>query len=117
MDPHVLAFQFAIGAFVLEKNLADITHQDSLKAPQPGGNTMNWIVGHVVRTRNQALGLLGAKPLFDDTELNIYGAAGFRPDQAMPLEELKKRFNALGPVLAGRSESQHRGTISACRTV
>jgi hypothetical protein len=37
---------------------------------------MNWIVGHVVRTRNQALGLLGEKPLFDDADFVAYGAEG-----------------------------------------
>jgi hypothetical protein len=61
MNPNVLAFQFGVGVFVLERNLAGVTKEDSLHQPQPGGYTMNWIVGHVVRTRNQALGLLGEK--------------------------------------------------------
>jgi hypothetical protein len=34
---------------------------------------MNWIVGLVVRTRNQALGLLGAKPPFEDRDFSPYG--------------------------------------------
>jgi hypothetical protein len=55
---------------------------------------------HEGACQNQALGLLGAKPLFDDAEFNIYGPHGFRSDQALSLDELKKRFNALGPVLA-----------------
>jgi hypothetical protein len=38
---------------------------------------MNWIVGHVVRTRNQALGLLGVAPPFDDSEFALYGDTGF----------------------------------------
>ena len=74
MDPKVLMFQFGIGAFVLERNLAGVSEEESLRRPNPGGNTMNWIVGHVVRTRNQALGLLGEKPLFDDSEFEAYGA-------------------------------------------
>lgn len=51
MDPQVLAFQFGIGGFVLERNIATVTNEESLRPPKPGGNTMNWIVGHVVRTR------------------------------------------------------------------
>ena len=66
MDPRVLAFQFSVGSFVLERNLAGVTDDESLQSPNPGGNTMNWIVGHVVRTRNQAIGLLGHQQLFDD---------------------------------------------------
>jgi hypothetical protein len=97
MDSHMLAFQFGVGAFVLDRNLAGVTNQESLRAPQPGGNTMNWIVGHVVRTRNQVLGLLGDKPLFDDADFEAYGAGSTAT--TLPLDELKRRFDALGPAL------------------
>jgi uncharacterized damage-inducible protein DinB len=99
MDPQVLAFQFAVGAFVFERNLTGVTNEESLRRPQPGGNTMNWIVGHVVRTRNQALGLLGEKPLFDDHDFEAYGAGGSKAAHTLPLDELKHRFDALGPAL------------------
>ena len=94
MDPQVLTFQFGIGSFVLDRNLAGITHQESLRSPRPGGNTMNWIVGHVVRTRNQAVGLLGEKPPFDDSEFELYGPGVFDPAKAIALDELKRRFAA-----------------------
>lgn len=68
------------------------------------GNTMNWIVGHVVRTRNQALGLLGGQPPFDDGEFEPYGVGTFDPNRALRLEELKRRFDALGPALTGALE-------------
>ena len=97
MDPHVLAFQFDVGAFVLGRNLAAVSNQESLRPPQPGGNTMDWIVGHVVRTRNQALGLLGGTSLFDDAEFEAYGAASTAAPLA--LDELKRRFDAIGPAL------------------
>jgi uncharacterized damage-inducible protein DinB len=98
MDPRVLALQFGIGAFVLERNLAGVTNEESLRRPQPGGNTMNWIVGHVVRARNQALGLLGQKPVFEDGDFEAYGA-GDSHARMLPLDELKRRFDALGPAL------------------
>ena len=60
---------------------------------------MNWIVGHVVRTRNQALGLLGATPLFDDAEFEQYGPGGLDPHRAVRLDELRRRFDALGPAI------------------
>jgi hypothetical protein len=107
MDPQVLAFQFGIGAFVLERNLAGVTNEDSLRPPRPGGNTVNWIVGHVVRTRNQALAILGETPLFDDAEFEAYGA-GPAAARTFPLDELKQRFDALGP----RLDAALRGTSS-----
>lgn len=113
MDPRTLAFQFGIGAFVLDRNLGGVTHEESLRAPQPGGNTMNWIVGHVVRTRNQALGLLGGRPPFDDAQFEPYGAGTFDPSRAVRLEELKRRFDALGPALTGALENATAEQLSA----
>jgi len=101
MDPQVLAFQFGVGAFVLERNLAGVTNEESLRPPKPSGNTMNWIVGHVVRTRNQALGLLGEKPPFDDDDFAAYGAGGSINGETLPLDELRRRFDGLGPMLDG----------------
>jgi uncharacterized damage-inducible protein DinB len=112
MDPNVLSFQFSIGAFVLDRNIAGVTHQESLWAPQPGGNTMNWIVGHVVRTRNQALGMLGAKSLFDDADFRSYGPGAFEPQKALSIEELKRRFDALGPAIADALQQTTREQLA-----
>jgi hypothetical protein len=101
MDPQVLAFQFGIGAFVLQRNLQDVTNEESLRQPKPGGNTMNWIVGHIVRTRNQALALLGAKPPFEDDDFAAYGVNGSAAGKTLQLDELKQRFEILGPMLDG----------------
>jgi DinB superfamily len=101
VDPQVLAFQFGVGAFVLERNLADVTNEESFRPPDPGGNTMNWIVGHVVRARNQALGLLGEKPPFEDEDFTAYGAGESRRGQTLSIDELKRRFDRLGPILDG----------------
>jgi hypothetical protein len=90
MDPEILAFQFGVGAFVLERNLADVTNEENLRPPEPGGNTMNWIVGHVVRTRNQALDLLSEKPPFEDEDFAEYGASESRSGQPLSIDELKR---------------------------
>jgi uncharacterized damage-inducible protein DinB len=112
MDPQVLAFQFGIGAFVLDRNLAGVTNQDSVRRPQPAGNTINWIVGHIVRTRNQALGLLGETPPFGDVDFEAYGADGSNA-QPLSLDELKRRFDALGPVLAAALQRTTPQQLSA----
>lgn len=113
MDPQVLALQFGIGTFVFERNLAGVTNEESLQRPQPGGNTMNWIVGHVVRTRNQALGLLGEKPLFDDAEFEAYGANASAAARSLSVDELKRRFDALGPALDGALRRSSPQQLSA----
>jgi hypothetical protein len=113
MDPQVLAFQFGIGGFVLERNIATVTNEESLRPPKPGGNTMNWIVGHVVRTRNQALGLLGEKPPFDDSDFAMYGASGPNVGEILALDELKRRFDTLAPLLDGALKRSSPQQLSA----
>ena len=113
MDPRVLAFQFGIGAFVLDRNLQDVTNDESLRQPQPGGNTMNWIVGHVVRTRNQALALLGGTPPFEDDDFAAYGAGGSATGKTLLLDELKRRFVTLGPILDGALKCSSPEQLSA----
>jgi hypothetical protein len=113
MDPKVLAFQFGIGAFVIQRNLDGVSHGDSLRTPDPGGNSLNWIVGHIVRTRNNALALLGSKPLYEDSEFAQYGPGTFDPARALPLDELKRRFEALGPPLTAALDQVTAEQLSA----
>ena len=100
MNPETLAFQFQVGEFVMQKNLAGLSHEESLTPPQQGGNSLNWVVGHIVRARNQASTLLSATPPFDDRDFEPYGAKSFKPAQAIPLVQLQERFIALGVVLS-----------------
>jgi uncharacterized damage-inducible protein DinB len=98
MHTKTIAYQLGLCSYVLEKNLGGVTHQESLINPQPGGSCLNWIVGHLTRSRNSALRLLGEKPLYPAEELDAYddnGGIPFRPEQAMQFEELKRRFKAL----------------------
>jgi len=99
MDPSVIAFQFSIGAYVLERNLSGITHDESLRSPTGSINSLNWILGHMVRTRNRAVALLAAAPPFPDEDFAVYDPEGFDTLRALRLEELKRRFDVIGPVL------------------
>ena len=83
---------------VLKENTSGLTHEDSLAQPQPGGNCLNWIVGHVVASRNQTLGLLGKDPIWDDKTAARY-LRGSDPiagseDAVVPLEEMLAAFAA-----------------------
>lgn len=85
--------QYALGA-----NTAEVTHDDSLDQPQKGGNCLNWVVGHIVATRNQTLGLLGKEPIWSDEKASRYRRGGEPingPEEAVvPFEEILADFNA-----------------------
>jgi uncharacterized damage-inducible protein DinB len=77
---------------VLKMNLKDITHEESLIAPQPAGNCLNWVVGHLVCIYNEMLPLLDQAPLAERDKLQRY-ARGTAPIQnateAMQFGELQ----------------------------
>ena len=59
MNTESILTQFALGEMVCQANAGDISHEESLVAPEGGGNCMNWILGHLVKTRHETLALLG----------------------------------------------------------
>src|SRR5262245_22125802 len=74
MQPSVLQFGFQTGQVVLERNLADVTEEESRRAPQPLGNCINWMVGHLLWTRTQILDKgLGTKTDTMGLDLAPYG--------------------------------------------
>ena len=76
---------------VVQMNVAGVTQQESLVQPQPEGNCLNWVVGHLVCVYNNVMPLLGQKALPDAAKLKRYdrGSAPLRePSEAMELSAL-----------------------------
>jgi hypothetical protein len=108
MHPKTIAYQLGLCSYVLEKNVAGLSHEESLINPPSGGSCLNWVLGHLTRTRNQALGLFGQSPMFPEREFDSYddnGGVSFSRSTALPFEELKRRFKALQePLVNGLNE-------------
>lgn len=71
-------------------NLEGIEHEESLVAPA-AGNTLNWVLGHMVATRNAVLALLGEEPIWDEEKALLYSGspeAGWSPERALPLDSI-----------------------------
>src|SRR5262245_60858116 len=90
---------------VVNRNCEGMTHEESLIHPQQGGQNFNWILGHIVRVRNEILELLGKKPLFEESKFSIYSPKGFVPEKAVNVKELQNSFNALQRELLNGIES------------
>jgi hypothetical protein len=72
-------------------NLAGITHEESLIQPKPGGNCINWVLGHLLSIYSQALPLLAQQPVLDAATIERYkrgSDAITGPDEAWRFEEL-----------------------------
>jgi len=53
-------YEFSYGA--IQRNLEGLTHDDSMLSPEPAGNCINWVLGHMVTGRGLILMLAGASP-------------------------------------------------------
>jgi uncharacterized damage-inducible protein DinB len=84
-------FEMNYGA--LFRNLEGITHAESLVQPQPAGNCINWVAGHIVATRNRMLPLLGLEgPWARDMEFRYSGRedAPWSADTALDLKSIEQ---------------------------
>lgn len=73
-------------------NLKCVSREDALRVPGEQGNTINWMIGHILAYRSRLLESLGAEPLWDSPEVRRYaGEDGGRwtDDRALPLERLR----------------------------
>jgi hypothetical protein len=58
---------------ILLKQTDDLTHQESLLQPEPGGNCLNWVMGHLVINLLDILKALGGAASISLPELDHYG--------------------------------------------
>ena len=81
---------------VARLNAEGITHPDSLGQPQPAGNCLNWVLGHLICVYDEILPLLEQKPVMGKEALRRY-ARGTPPLQdaaeALPWDSLMKAWD------------------------
>lgn len=58
---------------ILRQQTADLSQADSLLQPQPDGNCLNWVVGHLVVNLVDMLEVLGSAPPIGPPSLDHYG--------------------------------------------
>ena len=104
MHASTLAYQLELSSRILEMNTADLSQEDSLATPPNGGSSLNWVLGHLTRTRALALQTLGQKPPFPVEDFKVYddrGGIPFSRATALPIDELRRRFQATQAALVG----------------
>ena len=104
MDAQTLSMLFGTNAGAIRLNLDGVTHELSLVRPEAAGNCINWVVGHIIASRNQVLELVGAAPIWAEEESAPYG----RGSPPLPvgdereLSELREVLDASQEVLIER---------------
>jgi uncharacterized damage-inducible protein DinB len=88
--------QTSMTRHVVGTNLAGLTHEDSLVQPRPGGNCLNWVLGHLLGVYNGMLPLLSQEPVMDEAALQHYarGAPPIRDRaEALDFEKILTAWN------------------------
>lgn len=80
----VKMFEFSFGA--INRNLDGITDAESRIKP-PAGNSLNWVLGHIVVYRGTILRMLGEAPVIPDEQAVPY-RRGSTPSDADVLQDL-----------------------------
>ena len=81
---------------VVGMNLAGVTHDESLAHPPGGGNSINWVLGHLVWTYEGALPLLGREPVLPKGAVERYarGSAQLADgEEPLPLADLQAAWD------------------------
>lgn len=83
--------QTAMVNAMVERNIDGVTHEQSLIQPQPAGNCINWVLGHLLAIYAKVLPMLGQEPVLSMDVLHRYdrGSAPITdPGDALPFERL-----------------------------
>jgi len=98
---------------IIQRNLEGISQAESLVQPQPAGNCINWVTGHLLWVYDQVLTMLNHQPVLGAEALQRY-ARGTPPltsdAEAMELSDLLKKIDLaasrVDAALAGVTEEE-----------
>jgi len=118
LKPDLLLRMYQINFNALKMNLDGVTDEDSLTRPQPAGNSINWVVGHILFSRNQILEPLGEEAVVEKSEFSAY-ARDSEPgqhDDMIPLsrliDDLTRSQNILETALGRLTEEELNSPVS-----
>ncbi len=103
-----MAAEFERNTRILKRNLTEVTEQKSRIRQSGGGNSVNWLVGHMLRSRLNMLNLLGAEADELAASLEPYRRArdgGYRDEELMTLEDLIVQWDRVQDLLGAALDS------------
>ena len=88
---------------VLDMQTKDLSQKDLLIQPQPGGNCMLWVLGHIVNSMGELVNELGGAPTPEVVKTYDRFAPGSEPvlgyEEGLPgLEKIKEDFAAISKI-------------------
>ncbi len=97
---------------VIGKNTAGVPQESSLLSVSEGGSTLNWVIGHIVASRDGMLKVLGSETTWDAQRAGKYRRGSTVPagaeidEMSGLLLDLDRSQELLEAALAGATEAQ-----------
>jgi len=97
IQPELLVFLFNINYEVIKQQVEGLSHEDSLLQPPFRGNCLNWVLGHILISRDRILDTLGEERMWDEDISAPYlresdPISPANSDCAQPLEQIMSAF-------------------------
>ncbi len=95
MSSDLIAVQLGYNNYTFQKNTDGVSHDESLIQPHPGGNCLNWVVGHLASSRDKLRGLLGLPPTLGEADTPVYARSSeplTEATNAAPFDQLTAAF-------------------------
>ena len=91
ITPSEIEGLFRINFNVLRFSFKDITEELALINPPPAGNCINWILGHILVSRDNVLELIGQERFLTPEQSDVYrrGSTGNNSESYMKLSQLQ----------------------------
>lgn len=108
MNARTVLQQLGMCQYLVQRNVGDVTHAESLRTFPPSVNSLNWVLGHIVATRSVFLVGLGAEPVWTKAEREPYDRHAPPPGDvrgARPLAEIWKAYELSQQRLLGALEA------------
>ncbi len=109
-----LATAFGLSQLSLKMNTEGVSQAESLVSAEPGGNCINWNLGHILVSRGRILQQLGGAPVLSESETLLYqrGSAALGPDSpALPIERLIRDLETSAAGIIERLKKLETGAL------
>lgn len=72
IEPEMISRVFERNLYVIKRQVAGMTHEDCLLQLPFRGNCFNWVLGHILVSRESALKYLDQEPLMSENQIERY---------------------------------------------
>ncbi len=119
MTNSIFSKQLQFLKYVVNLNLGEVSHEESLTTAPNGGNSVNWLLGHMIEVRDGMRKALGLEPIADEVMINLYkrGTENITADKAFKLEDLLEKYNRGSDEMIKRLESDEITDAEAVDTL